>query len=56
MGTSEAETRAEAAAVKVAAGLSRLRGQVGEESNGEPIASNGDGTGGGKGGEEQSGS
>lgn len=45
VGASEAETRAEAAAVKVAAGLSRLQGSDGvgaTESNGEPIGSNGD--------------
>lgn len=55
MGASEAETRAENAAVKVAAGLSRLQGHGGgeaTESNGEPSASNGDGIGAGKEGEE----
>ena len=58
VGSSEAETRAEAAAVKVAAGLSRLRGGNGAEatgSNREPTGSDGDGRGVGKEGEERTG-
>lgn len=56
VGTSEAETRAEAAAVKVTAGLSRLQGSnkvEAKESDGEPTASNGDVTGAGIESEEQ---
>ena len=48
VGASEAETRAEAAAAKVAAGLSTLQGGdrvEATESNGGPSASNGNGTG-----------
>lgn len=49
MGASEAETRAEAAAVKVAAGLSGLQGGngvEGAEASGEPTGRDGDSEGG----------
>ena len=53
VGASEAETRAEAAAATVAAGLSRLQGSSGVEaleSKREPGAGDGNGTRAGKGG------
>lgn len=53
MGSSEAETRAEAAAVKVAGGLNRLRGG---EPDGEADGRGGDGSGAGTGGGEWVGS
>lgn len=57
VGSSEAETKAEAAAVEVAAGLSMLQGGDGEvESTGlkeESVGSDGDGNRAGKEGEER---
>ncbi len=54
VGASEAETRAEAAAAEVVAGLGRLQGGSGgveaPESEREPGAGDGDGTGAGEGG------